>query len=224
MANMEKQILTTFQKQILDSIDKNKYIVDNFFFTGGTALSSCYFQHRFSEDLDFFAEEEFDQLRILAWIKSASPLLKIKEIEQQVLNGQLTLFLHQLGSQQSLKLDFAYFPFSHLGKFNFMNNLRVSSLEDIAVNKVQAVTTRSRSRDYLDLMLCLKKLKWSNEEIGRKYRSKFEIKLPPESLATAYTNVQGATDLPIFLGETNWSEVEEYFLSKASELKDQIVK
>lgn len=221
---MEKQILTTFQKQILDSIDKNKYIVDNFFFTGGTALSSCYFQHRFSEDLDFFAEEEFDQLRILAWIKSASPLLKIKEIEQQVLNGQLTLFLHQLGSQQSLKLDFAYFPFPHLGKFNFMNNLRVSSLEDIAVNKVQAVTTRSRSRDYLDLMLCLKKLKWSNEEIGRKYRSKFEIKLPPESLATAYTNVQGATDLPIFLGESNWSEVEEYFLSKASELKDQIVK
>ncbi len=221
---MEIQILTNFQKQVLESLTQNKYFLDNFFFTGGTALSSFYFQHRFSEDLDFFTEEEFDQLRIIAWIKSASPLLKIKEIEQQVLNGQLTLFLHQLGSKQPLKLDFAYFPFPHLGTFNFMDMLRVSSLEDITINKIQAITTRNRARDYFDLMMCLTRLNWNSEEVTRFYRSKFEVNLPPESLATAYTNVQGAGDLPIFLGEVNWDEVEEYFLAKASSLKNQILK
>lgn len=224
MDDMGKQILTEFQRSLLESIGKNDYLVEKFFFTGGTALSSYYFQHRFSEDLDFFAESEFDQLRILAWIKSVSPVLKIKEIEQQVLNGQLTLFLYRLGEDKPLKLDFAYFPFPHLGKFEYLKNLRVSSLEDITVNKIQAVTTRSRSRDYFDLKLCLTKLGWNDEVIRQKYRTKFEVNLPPESLATAYTNVQVAKDLPIFLGEVDWGEIEKYFLERALGLKDLILR
>ncbi|OGD83746.1 hypothetical protein A2572_00810 [Candidatus Collierbacteria bacterium RIFOXYD1_FULL_40_9] len=220
---MEKQVLTDFQKKLLFYFEKNEYLRDKLFFTGGTALSHYYFQHRFSEDLDFFAEEEFDQLQILAWIKSISPELKIKEIEQQILNGQLTLFLYYTEEEKPLKLDFAYFPFPHMGKFEMLGKIRVSSLEDIAVNKIQAITTRSRSRDYFDLKLCLEKLGWSDEVVRQKYRTKFEVSLPPESLATAYTNVQTAKDLPIFLGEVDWGGTEKYFLDRALGLKSLIL-
>ena len=223
MANMEKQVLTSFQQEILVAFIKNEYLCGKFFFTGGTALSHYYFQHRFSEDLDFFCESEFDQLQVLSWIKIISPDLKIREIEQQVLNGQLTLFLYRIGEKKPLKLDFAYFPFPHMGKFELLGKLRVSSLEDITVNKIQAITTRSRSRDYFDLKLCLEKLGWSDEIVRQKYRIKFEVSLPPESLATAYTNVQIAKDLPLFLGEVNWSGVEEYFLNRALGLKNLIL-
>src|SRR3989338_8046731 len=110
-----------------------------------------------------------------------------------------------------------------LGK-QILTTFQKSLLEDIAVNKIQAVTTRTRARDYFDLMLCLNRLNWNSEEITQAYRSKFEIKLPPESLATAYTNVQSASDLPIFMGKVNWEEVEVFFLSRASEMKNQIIK
>lgn len=223
MVNMGKQILTKFQEVILEQILQDKYLTETFFFTGGTALSEHYFQHRFSEDLDFFAVSEFDQLRILAWIKLISADLKIKEIEQQVLNGQLTLFLYRLDEEKPLKMDFAYFPFPHMGKFGHKGNLKVASLEDITVNKVQAITTRNRARDYFDLKLCLEKLGWNDNMVRRRYRAKFEVSLPPESLATAYTNVQVTKDLPIFLGKVDWSDIEDYFLNRALNLKDLIL-
>jgi predicted nucleotidyltransferase component of viral defense system len=45
-------ILIKEQKSILDLISKNQYLKSNFYFTGGTALSEIYLQHRLSEDID----------------------------------------------------------------------------------------------------------------------------------------------------------------------------
>ena len=47
------------QKSILDGLKENQLIRSNFYFTGGTALSEFYLQHRYSEDLDFFSENIF---------------------------------------------------------------------------------------------------------------------------------------------------------------------
>lgn len=69
-------------------------------------------------------------------------------MEQQTLTGQETFFFHFSVTDQ-VKVDFAYFPFSPLGKFKKYKNLRIASLEDICVNKVQAIITRRRARDYL---------------------------------------------------------------------------
>ena len=53
------QILTKEQQTILSEVGKESFFT-NFYFTGGTALSAFYLQHRYSEDLDFFSEETFD--------------------------------------------------------------------------------------------------------------------------------------------------------------------
>ena len=50
------EILTPFQKQALKAIGESP-LVDNFYLTGGTALSAFYLQHRLSEDLDFFSPD-----------------------------------------------------------------------------------------------------------------------------------------------------------------------
>jgi len=53
-------ILNSYQNQILDKIAQDSFISSQFYFTGGTALSEVYLQHRESDDLDFFTDRTFD--------------------------------------------------------------------------------------------------------------------------------------------------------------------
>ncbi len=223
MDYMEPTILTPFQKQILEHFKSSLVLTRQFYFTGGTALSEYYFHHRLSEDLDFFSTTEFNPHQLLIGFKKVQSTTKLSKIEQQNGNGQVTFYLYQPKKRSPLRLDFAFFPFDHLGKFKKDQTLRVSSLEDIAVNKVHAISSRTRSRDYLDLMFCLKKLAWNPKDIMKNYRLKFDIVLPPESLATSLTNVTQASDLPIFLGKTPWIEVEKYFLTLAKSLSSSLI-
>lgn len=224
MDYMEQTILTPYQAKILEQICSNQVITSQFYFTGGTALSHYYFQHRLSEDLDFFSPTDFDPNLILIWLNHLKRVISLAKIEQQNGNGQLTLFLYEKPKSNPLKIDFAYFPFDHLGQFYKDRLLKISSLEDIAINKVHAISSRSRSRDYLDLMLCLKKLQWNPKDIMQQYRLKFDIVLPPESLATSLVNVTLASDLPIFLGHTPWQEVVSYCLELAQALSPSLIK
>lgn len=54
-------ILTKGQKIILDELIQNNYLRENYYLTGGTALSEFYLHHRYSDDMDFFTEKEIDQ-------------------------------------------------------------------------------------------------------------------------------------------------------------------
>jgi len=54
------QILTKDQQAFLYLVSQNEYMVKRFYFTGGTALSEYYLHHRYSDDLDFFSEEEVE--------------------------------------------------------------------------------------------------------------------------------------------------------------------
>lgn len=191
--------------------------------TGGTVLSEFYFKHRYSEDLDFFSEKEFDSKKVMSTISKIGDKLNLNKIEQQNLTGQNTFYLY-FTPKKFIKIDFSEFPFSHLGIFKKFNNLRISSIEDITVNKLHAITTRQRSRDYFDLYLCLKQLEWNHTDLLKNYRLKFDVILPIEQLITSYINVVQATDLPKFLDITRWKEVKTYFLHEANGLKDKILK
>lgn len=190
--------------------------------TGGTALSYFYFKHRFSEDLDFFSENEFNSRKLLSSISKIGDKVKPSKIEQQSLN-QEEIFYFYFGSKEFVKLDFAVFPFETLGVFKKFNDLRITSIEDIATNKVQAITTRKRSRDYFDLYLCMKKLKWNTTDLKKNYRLKFEIDLPIEQLATSFVNVIDAEDLPKFVKKTDFKKVQKFFLNEAKKLKSKIL-
>lgn len=191
--------------------------------TGGTALSEFYFKHRFSEDLDFFSETDFDAKKLMVFISEIGDNLKLKRIEQQNLSGQNTFYLYST-PKKFVKLDFAHFPFPHFGKFKKYNKLKISSVEDMTINKLHAITTRQRSRDYLDLFLCLKHLNWDYKDLLKNYRLKFEVSLPVEQLATSYVNVVQASDLPIFIGKNNWSEIKSFFLKESKKLKNDLLK
>lgn len=221
--NMGQSLLTINQQKLLGFISKEPYLTSQFFLTGGTALSEFYFQHRFSEDFDLFSETEFDARKIITWVQKTKSSLGFDQVEQQSLSGQETFFFYA-SETDFVKVDFAYFPFSHLGTFKKHNNLMISSVDDISINKIHAVTTRKRARDYLDLFFCIPHLGWKLSDILKNYHLKFDVSLPPEQLATSFTNVLDAQDEPRFLGDVDWEKVEEYFLSLAKELKGELLK
>jgi len=207
----------------LGIISKDKIITSQFYLTGGTALSYFYLEHRFSEDLDFFSGEEFNSKILFSAISKIGDVVKPLKIEQQSLNQQ-EVFYFYFDKKNFVKLDFAYFPFETLGQFIKFNDLRVTSVEDIAINKLQAITTRKRSRDYFDLYLLMKRLDWDFKILRKNYKLKFGVDLPLEQIATTFVNVQDAEDLPIFLGDQNFEEVQTFFLMQADKLKKNIIK
>lgn len=59
---MGQLVLTEDQKTVLGMIGREQNLA-GFYLSGGTALAAYYFEHRFSDDLDFFTEDEIDSLR-----------------------------------------------------------------------------------------------------------------------------------------------------------------
>ena len=213
---MGSDFLTTNQRRILESAGTAKDIVETFYFTGGTALSGIYFHHRTSEDLDFFSETPYREALVHAWVRQLKTSVGVVHIEEQVLRGQHIFFV-ECADHNFVKVDFAYFPFSPVGPFTAWMGLRVSSVEDIAVNKIQALLTRTRARDYVDLYVCLTHTALTLDTLLASYRLKFDVHIQEEQLLTCLTNVSSAVDMPRFLGNTSWKTVELFFLRLAKQ-------
>lgn len=217
---MGKTILTPNQQLLLDKIAENKIITRDFYLTGGTALSEFYLKHRLSEDLDFFTENELVETDIAAWVKTTAKTLQTK-VSFETLRGQLIYYFSF--PNETVKVDFAYFPFPVLGTYGKYKMLRIASLEDIVVNKLQAILTRSRGRDYFDIYELLKKTKSSIEQMRKDYQLKFDVFIPDEQLAKRLTAVLDAKDQPRFLKATDWKLVIQFFLSEAKKLEPHII-
>lgn len=220
---MEKDLLTSNQRKILEVISKDKFITERFFLTGGTALSAFYFGHRISEDLDFFSEREFESKTLLISVKNLAKVLRAKNIEQQTLAGQQVFYLY-FDKTKPVKIDFAFFPFPHLGSFKKFGNLKISSIEDMAINKLHAIQTRKRARDYLDLYLSMEHLDWQVKDLQKNYKLKFDANLSVEQIATSFTNVVDSQDLPVFLGKIPWKKVSGFFLKLVEAAKSEIIR
>ncbi len=213
---MEQSLLTAGHRRLLEAVAENRYLTQTFYFTGGTALAEYYLHHRYSEDLDFFTETPYAPRSLEAEVKGVFGALDPSRVELETLHGQHVYFV-SLGSER-IKADFAYYPFEHLGVFTHQGRLRVASLLDITVNKVHAVTTRKRGRDFLDLYLSLAKQGIQSEELLDQYRLKFDVVITKEELAKHYAGVVDALDQPRYVGETSWREVEGFFLEQATSL------
>ncbi|MBI5144835.1 MAG: nucleotidyl transferase AbiEii/AbiGii toxin family protein [Candidatus Omnitrophica bacterium] len=59
-----QNILTALQNKFIQCLSAHKSLNVKFYLTGGTALAAYYLKHRYSEDLDFFSEENVEPLAI----------------------------------------------------------------------------------------------------------------------------------------------------------------
>ncbi len=218
-----KDILSENQQNILNIINKDKLICDNFYLTGGTALAEFYLKHRLSEDLDFFSEKEFDPQSISIFLEKIREKAKIKKIEyHQSFNRNL--FFLDLIDGDTVKMEFTYFPFERIDKKKKMSELYIDSLLDIAVNKIFTVYQSPRSRDFIDLYFILQKDKnLSLDDLIKKAQIKFGNYIDPIQLGTQYMKAKELKDFPKMLVDIKENVWQDFFISEAGKLSGKIM-
>lgn len=107
-------ILTPKQQRILSLIGENDFLRTNFYFTGGTALSAFYLNHRLSDDLDFFSLRKFDTQSIFTIISDWAKRDRFTFQPQYIEPAYITIITFP--NQEKLKADFVYYPFRQLEK------------------------------------------------------------------------------------------------------------
>ena len=218
--NMGKTILTKTQKEILNDLSKDKDFTSNFYFTGGTALSEFYLQHRLSEDLDFFSEKETDDLWLVTLAKNLKTCLNADKVDIQKSFNRNLVFLTVEGN--TVKTEFTYYPFEHIQKPKKIKGLKVDSLVDLAVNKFFTIYQKPSARHFIDLYLILEKGAVPWESLFKLARKKFDTVIDPLQLGTSLFQAKQISDLPkmiIKLEEKSW---RDFFYSRALELKPTI--
>lgn len=219
---MSKQVLTKDQIAMLKAIGRYPVIVEKFYLSGGTALAGFYLQHRYSEDLDFFSEEEVDPLEIQTFFHSQKKTLGIRDIDfQQSFNRNL-FFLHL--AKDVIKTEFTYFPFPPIEKGLVQYGIRVDSLLDIAVNKLFTIYQRTQARDFIDLYFICKEQKYTIEDLTKKAKAKFDFHVDPIQLGTQFIKAKEAPDYPKMITSIKPVVWQQFFIQEAKRLRSEVLK
>jgi len=216
-------ILTKEQKLFLGLFSKDKILSSGFYLTGGTALAEFYIPYRYSDDLDFFSEEEVDTQGILTSIKKYKTKLGHKNIEFNT-SFNRNLFFLDFGENYTLKIEFTYFPFPQIEKKKPVNGLVVDSALDIAVNKLFTIYQKPRSRDFMDLYMLNKEYGYKMDGLVSKARSKFDWHIDPVKLGSQFLLAIELKDYPKLLKPMKEKEWQDYFVNEAKNLGKDVFK
>ena len=142
----------------------------DFYLTGGTALSRCYLNHRYSDDLDFFVNEAPDfkkqTERVVSAIRKAGMQIELGTASESFL--RITV----LKDEVPLKIDFVNDVIYHYGDFeaaHFFN--KIDSWRNILSNKLSAVS-RLEPKDIADLLFIAKKFAFEWPDIMEEAKNK----------------------------------------------------
>jgi len=148
MDSFYSQVLYPFQDQVLQIIQN---LDTDFYLTGGTAASRGYLNHRYSDDLGFFVN---DDNRFELWAdRTIQALRKTKFWDVQVLLRQERFTrLNLIHPDLELKLEFINDVPAHVGEIMLHPILgRLDSAKNILANKVTAVLVREEPKDLADI-------------------------------------------------------------------------
>lgn len=214
-------VLTANQIKTIKLIAKTS-LATQFYFSGGTALAYYYLQHRRSEDLVFFNQNQFDPQAIVVTLKSLKKTLKFLFFDFQNSFNRNLFFFH-FKNNQILKLEFTYYPFTQIEQPKLKDGLLVDSAIDIAVNKLFTIVQKPRGRDYFDLYCLIHKFKYQIEQLRMLAKQKFDWHIDPLQLASRLNEIDQKLDDPIIIKTINRKELVNFFQNEAKKLKTEIV-
>lgn len=205
---------TPKQQIVFNEAKLSKFLKNNFYFTGGTALSAVYLNHRISEDLDFFSEDKFDILTISNLVNEWAEKLNFKVTLED--KEAVKIFNLQFSDGEELKVDFGYYPYKRLKKGKFIGSFEVDSMLDIAVNKLQTIRQRSEAKDFVDLYFLLQTFTiW---DLMEGTRIKFRMEIDPYLVAIDCLKVEGFENLPVMLKPLNLDKLKIFYKDLAKRM------
>src|SRR3989344_678243 len=212
-------ILTKTQKLFLELLGKQPFS-KKFYLSGGTALAGFYIPYRFSEDLDFFSEEEVKVDEITAFLQSIKGALGFESFDFNTSFNRNLFFLKF--PDETLKLEFTYYPFPQLDSSKEEFGVKIDSIEDIAVNKLFTIYQTPRSRDFMDLYMIIKKYGFTIKDLIKKAKIKFDTHVDPLRLGTQFHLVTELKDYPNLINQLSEKEWQDFFKEEAKKLGEEI--
>lgn len=214
------KILTETQRLFLDLFSDSQ-LTQDFYLSGGTALTGFYIPYRLSEDLDFFSEREFEILSVVSFIKSIKNVLGHKEMDINTSFNRNLIFLKF--DKFVLKTEFTYYPFSPIDKSNRYEKVNIDSELDIAVNKLFTIYQKPRSRDFMDLYMLCKKRGFTIKDLIKKAKVKFDWHVDPLKLGSQFLLATDLKDYPHLLIKLDEKDWQDFFINEATKLKGSIL-
>ena len=214
-------ILTKEQRSVLELVAAEEYLARRFYLTGGTALAEFYLHHRYSEDLDFFSEQEVHLPSIRRFVGTLQKKLKIQIVDVQKFLGLYSFFL-TFPHRRVLKIDFSYYPYPCIERGLSFGKLRIDSVYDIAVNKIHTIVMKPRARDYIDIYFIVKEYHYPLHDLLMKAKAKFDWHIDPLQLATQLLKATEVSDFPRMLKKIDHRKWQQFFVNEARKLEKDI--
>lgn len=216
------KVLTKFQEKLLKEISTTP-LKDNFFLTGGTALSAFYLRHRFSEDLDFFTQ-------IPAGVVSAVPI--IREVAKRLsstleIRRSFNTFLEGsfiFSEGEIIRIHFAEdSPYRFEPTiFNKKYGVYVDNLLDICCNKFSTLFDRHEMKDFVDIYFIDKEV-IKFDDLYSKTQQK-HVGIDDYWLCQALRYINEMSLLPKMIKPVTIEELRDFFNRKLQKLMKKLDK
>ena len=179
-------VLYPFQDRVIQSINQTD---TGFYLTGGTAASRGFLQHRFSDDLDYFVN---DDNRFGLWVERIIQALNKEWKCDVVMKEERFARLNLLQKDFFLKIEMVNDVPARVGDVQHHPVLgRLDTAENILANKVTALLDRDEPKDLADIwgFCCQKNLSIHAAITGAQGKA---IGIFPADLGRALCSVQKA--------------------------------
>ncbi len=207
-------VLYPFQDIVIKAINQAE---TGFYLTGGTAASRGYLEHRFSDDLDYFVN---DDSRFGLWMERIIEALS-KEWQCKVLMKEERFArLNLVQKDFSLKIEMVNDVPARVGEVQNHPILgRLDTAENILANKVTALLDREEPKDFADIwgFCCQQTLSLQNAIAGAQGKA---IGIFPADLARVLLSVS----------QSDWETVRwinpppaETFISQLNSLGESLL-
>ena len=195
---MEAKVMTPFQLMVLQTLFDGGLRNRNYFFTGGTALSEFYLQHRYSDDLDIFTRVKRDMRTDYTEVKKVLEHKGLEVFSEREGDEFVRFFVRETGDLgKGLKVELCRDVGAQMSPPNVVEGVIVDSFEDIAVNKVCAIFGRTEIKDFVDLFFILQDSKFRLDYLVGRAKEK-EAAFDTEDGALEFaTKVLGVKDLEL---------------------------
>jgi len=182
-------------------------IIKKSYLAGGTALA-LHLGHRFSEDLDFFISEAFDEKIMLADLK------KLPEFTEEG-----TAWRTVWGKIGDTKFSLFYYQYPLIKKPINFEGLQILEKADIAAMKIHAIEDRGTKRDFIDLFFLAKE--FTLKQMLKFYDLKYGVL--NEHLYIILRSLDYFTDaeidpMPKMIKKVSWEEVKKFFRKQSIKL------
>jgi len=197
ITNPMREVLRGFMQSELGS---------QFYLAGGTALS-LQIGHRLSVDLDFFSPTE--------------DIPSTREAIEKTLNPfQIMLTDSSWGNLvyivNNVRVGFYGYGSPLIAPLIETENIRLASIEDIALMKFDALLGRASRKDFYDLYFICKYLSLREllNKAPQKYPSVRDFEVQVVKRLVFFENAENETN-PVLLNEIDWQSVKNFFIDQA---------